>query len=55
MNANFGLLDELEGVSRDLLRDKVRKREAFAERGLTDMRVWRDEQQLLSTIGSATT
>ncbi len=53
MNANFGLLDELEGVSRDLLRDKVRKREAFAERGLTDMRAWRDEQQLLSTIGSA--
>ena len=55
MNANFGLLDELEGVSRDLLRDKVRKREAFAERGLTDMRAWRDQQQLLSTISSATT
>ena len=55
MNANFGLLDELEGVSRELLRDKVRKREAFAERGLTDMRTWRDQQQLLSTISSATT
>ncbi len=55
MNANFGLLDELEGVSRELMRDKVRKREAFAERGLTDMRTWRDQQQLLSTISSATT
>ncbi len=55
MNANFGLLDELQGVSREVLRDKVRKREAFAERGLTDMRAWRDGQHLLASINSATT
>ena len=50
MNANFGLLDELDGASRELLRDKARKREAFAERGLTNMRAWRDEFRLLTTL-----
>ena len=37
MNANFGLLDELENASQELLRDKARKRAAFAERGLAAM------------------
>ena len=48
MNANFGLLDDLEGASKELLRDKARKRIAFAERGLAAMTAWRDEHQLLS-------
>ena len=53
MNANFGLLDDLEGASRELLRDKARKREAFAERGLAQMTAWRDENQLLGAIEGA--
>ena len=48
MNANFGLLDELEGASRELLRDKARKRQAYAERGLAAMTAWRDEHALVS-------
>lgn len=36
MNANFGLLDDLPGP----VRDKRRKREAFAERALGDMKEW---------------
>jgi methylenetetrahydrofolate--tRNA-(uracil-5-)-methyltransferase len=36
MNANFGLLDELE----ERVRDKKRKRELFAERALRDMQSW---------------
>ena len=42
MNANFGLLDDLEGASRELLRDKVRKRQAFAERGLAAITAFRE-------------
>ena len=42
MNANFGLLDDLEGVPAKVLRDKTRKRELFAERGLSSMTAWRD-------------
>ncbi len=38
MNANFGLLDELPEV----VRDKRRKRELFAERALRDLTSWRD-------------
>ena len=53
MNANFGLLDDLEGASRELLRDKARKRVAFAERGLAQMTAWRDEHQLLGAIEGA--
>jgi methylenetetrahydrofolate--tRNA-(uracil-5-)-methyltransferase len=53
MNANFGLLDELEGASRELLRDKARKREAFAQRGLAAMRAWCEAEGLVSTTGSA--
>jgi methylenetetrahydrofolate--tRNA-(uracil-5-)-methyltransferase len=36
MNANFGLLDELS----ERVRDKRVKREMFAERALSDMRIW---------------
>ncbi len=36
MNANFGLLDELP----DVVRDKRRKRELFAERALRDLADW---------------
>ncbi|MGH7651409.1 MAG: methylenetetrahydrofolate--tRNA-(uracil(54)-C(5))-methyltransferase (FADH(2)-oxidizing) TrmFO [Gemmatimonadaceae bacterium] len=36
MNANFGLLDDLDHV----VRDKKRKRELFAERSLADMKTW---------------
>jgi len=53
MNANFGLLDELEGASKELLRDKARKRVAYAERGLAAMEAWRDEHQLLATLVGA--
>ena len=53
MNANFGLLDELENASRELLRDKAKKREAFAERGLAHFAAWRDTHGLLSGLGSA--
>lgn len=54
MNANFGLLDELEGASKELLRDKARKRQAYAERGLAALTAWRDEHKLVAdTIGAA--
>jgi methylenetetrahydrofolate--tRNA-(uracil-5-)-methyltransferase len=46
MNANFGLLDDLEGVPVKVLKDKTRKRELFAERGLAQMVAWRDEHAL---------
>ena len=42
MNANFGLLDDLVGASREVLRDKLAKRRQFAERGLADLTTWRD-------------
>jgi methylenetetrahydrofolate--tRNA-(uracil-5-)-methyltransferase len=47
MNANFGLLDDLADVPAKVLRDKARKRELFAERGLAAMGVWRDEHALV--------
>ncbi|MBU6366022.1 MAG: methylenetetrahydrofolate--tRNA-(uracil(54)-C(5))-methyltransferase (FADH(2)-oxidizing) TrmFO [Gemmatimonadetes bacterium] len=40
MNANFGLLDELEGVPTAVMRDKVRKREAYATRALDALAGW---------------
>jgi methylenetetrahydrofolate--tRNA-(uracil-5-)-methyltransferase len=40
MNANFGLVDELP----EAVRDKRRKRELIAERALSEMTRWRDEQ-----------
>jgi methylenetetrahydrofolate--tRNA-(uracil-5-)-methyltransferase len=46
MNANFGLLDELEGVPARVLRDKVRKREAYAERALEALGAWQREHAL---------
>ncbi len=42
MNANFGLLDDLVGASREVLRDKLVKRQHFAARGLADLAAWRD-------------
>lgn len=41
MNANFGLLDELADVPAKVLKDKVRKRELFAERALQAIDGWR--------------
>ncbi len=46
MNANFGLLDELEGVPPAVLKDKARKRAAFAERALAAMELWRVEHEI---------
>ena len=48
MNANFGLLDDLEGVPARVLKDKTRKRELFAERGLAHMAAWRDAHALVT-------
>jgi methylenetetrahydrofolate--tRNA-(uracil-5-)-methyltransferase len=50
MNANFGLLDELPAP----IRDKRRKREAFAARAMRDIAAWRDEAALAAggrTVG----
>ncbi len=41
MNANFGLLDDLPTP----IRDKKKKREAFAERALITMQEWKEEHQ----------
>lgn len=43
MNANFGLLDDLDRV----VRDKKRKRELFADRALADMKTWIDATGVL--------
>ena len=40
MNANFGLLDELENVSREVLRDKLEKRRHYAARALSAIADW---------------
>jgi methylenetetrahydrofolate--tRNA-(uracil-5-)-methyltransferase len=48
MNANFGLVDELE----DAPRDKRLKRECIADRALAHLTVWRDEA--VSSAGVAT-
>jgi methylenetetrahydrofolate--tRNA-(uracil-5-)-methyltransferase len=45
MNANFGLLEELSAPPRD----KVRKRELYAERALAAVTTWRDEHLLPAT------
>jgi methylenetetrahydrofolate--tRNA-(uracil-5-)-methyltransferase len=45
MNANFGLLDELDAPPRD----KQVKRERYAERALAAMTAWRDEHALAAT------
>lgn len=48
MNANFGLLDELE----EHIRDKRARKERMAERALSDMRSWRDVN-LLTDVATA--
>ncbi|MCE2903407.1 MAG: methylenetetrahydrofolate--tRNA-(uracil(54)-C(5))-methyltransferase (FADH(2)-oxidizing) TrmFO [Gemmatimonadaceae bacterium] len=48
MNANFGLLDDLADVPAKVLKDKTRKRELFAERGLATISAWRDEHALVA-------
>jgi methylenetetrahydrofolate--tRNA-(uracil-5-)-methyltransferase len=48
MNANFGLLDDLPEV----IRDKRKKREAFAERALTTIESWSTKHSA-SSAGSA--
>ena len=48
MNANFGLLDELEGIPSRELRDKVRKREHFATRALQALEQWRASTDVAS-------
>jgi methylenetetrahydrofolate--tRNA-(uracil-5-)-methyltransferase len=48
MNANFGLLDELADASPQLLRDKARKRAAYADRALAAFTTWRDAEGLLA-------
>ena len=47
MNANFGLLDDLEGVAPKVLKDKAKKRELFAERALAAMVEWRDASGII--------
>jgi methylenetetrahydrofolate--tRNA-(uracil-5-)-methyltransferase len=42
MNANFGLVDDLD----ERVKDKRRKRELLAQRGLADMETWRDAHAL---------
>ncbi|MGH7625321.1 MAG: methylenetetrahydrofolate--tRNA-(uracil(54)-C(5))-methyltransferase (FADH(2)-oxidizing) TrmFO [Gemmatimonadaceae bacterium] len=42
MNANFGLLDDLD----ERVRDKRRKRELFAARALGDLQAWRAEHDM---------
>ena len=52
MNANFGLLDDLEDASRELLRDKAKKRDAFAVRGLAHFSAWRDANALTDGVAA---
>ncbi len=49
MNANFGLLDELEGLSREVMRDKVGKRRHYAARSLAEFTAWRDAAGVATT------
>jgi methylenetetrahydrofolate--tRNA-(uracil-5-)-methyltransferase len=49
MNANFGLLDELTGLSREIMRDKLAKRQHFASRGLADLAAWLDATGVTAT------
>jgi methylenetetrahydrofolate--tRNA-(uracil-5-)-methyltransferase len=48
MNANFGLVDELE----ERVRDKRRRKERMAERALADMAEWRDANLLAASGGA---
>jgi methylenetetrahydrofolate--tRNA-(uracil-5-)-methyltransferase len=49
MNANFGLVDDLE----ERVRDKRVKKERMAERAIRDMRSWRDGNLVHSTAAVA--
>jgi methylenetetrahydrofolate--tRNA-(uracil-5-)-methyltransferase len=42
MNANFGLVDDLD----ERIRDKRLKKERMAERALREMRAWRDDMSI---------
>ena len=48
MNANFGLLEELNPVPRD----KARKRELYAERALRDLVAWMSESGIGVAVGA---
>jgi methylenetetrahydrofolate--tRNA-(uracil-5-)-methyltransferase len=48
MNANFGLLEELNPVPRD----KARKRELYAERALRDLAVWMADVGIVAGVGA---
>ena len=50
MNANFGLLEELP----DPPRDKVLKRERYAERALRELDSWRQDSGLVRSPVSET-
>lgn len=50
MNANFGLVDDLQ----TRIRDKRVKKERMAQRGLQDIRLWRDEFELVNTYVAPT-
>ena len=49
MNANFGLVDELE----ERVRDKRVKKERMAERGVQEMRAWRDANGITTAVVAA--
>jgi methylenetetrahydrofolate--tRNA-(uracil-5-)-methyltransferase len=49
MNANFGLVDELD----EHIRDKRVKKERMAERAVREMRAWRDEMAIEPAVVSA--
>ena len=48
MNANFGLVDELD----EPIRDKRLKKERMAERALREMRAWRDQHVAGGMVGA---
>lgn len=50
MNANFGLLEELNPVPRD----KARKRELYAERALRELDGWMRESAIASIATAPT-
>jgi methylenetetrahydrofolate--tRNA-(uracil-5-)-methyltransferase len=49
MNANFGLLDDLEHPPRD----KAKRKEAYAERALRDLRGWAEASGVSAAAGGA--
>jgi methylenetetrahydrofolate--tRNA-(uracil-5-)-methyltransferase len=49
MNANFGLVDDLD----EHIRDKRVKKERMSERAVRDMRAWRDDMLIDATVTAA--